>query len=258
MSGVYTDDISEASAPRSKYIHYDAAVSGRASPDESEEGLNSDDNAFIDDSTDLDGSGYDANKRNAPRGKTLPESPSQGKKLSTIDRGKVLTHDHGNNASSSDGEDVLLRALRPWIDPRLGRGKLRQGKQLTPTANTGNAGGTTKEDNSKNESRSSSPNGEEPGKSASSSGDGDEEVDTMDTSSNVEDGKEPGKSASSSDNEVDTKDSSSNVEEDSNVQWAAENADTASQGSISPDFGLVLKPNGLYPDQGEEKTYGYW
>ena len=161
-----------------------------------------------------------------------------------------MTHDHGNNASSSDGEDVPLRALGPWIDPRLGRGKLRQGKQLTPTANTGNAGGTTKEDNSKNESRSSSPNGEEPGKSASSSGDGDEEVDTMDTISNVEEG--------------DKKDTS-------NVEWAAKNAmnrgttDTASQGSNSDDLsGLVIdphaleinQPNGLYGGQGEgENAY---
>ena len=245
MTHVLTDDISETSAsdrPRNEFIEYEAGVSGSyASPDENEQGPNSyEDDSFIDNDTVLDGSGYDADKHNAqplgaPRGKTLTESPS---------RGKVFNPDHANNGSSSSGEaEEEYSTLRV-----LGRGKLPRGKQLSPTAhhssrssgemeeeeNTSHDGGTTKEDNSKDERRSSSPNGEE-----------------------------PGKSASSSDNEVDTKDTSSNVEEDtSNVQWAAENADTASQGSISPDFGLVealerTNPNGLYQGQGEE-NYGFW
>ena len=241
MTHVLADDISETSAsdrPRNEFIEYEAGVSGYASPDENEQGPNSyEDDSFIDNDNNLDESGYDADKHNAqpPRGKTLTP---QDKKHS-IHRGKVFNPGHANNGSSSSGEaeeeySTLLV---------LGRGKLRRGKQLSPTAhhssrssgemeeeeNTSHDGGTTKEDNSKDERRSSSPNGEE-----------------------------PGKSASSSDNEVDTKDTSSNVEGDtSNVHWAAENADTASQGSISVDFGLFAdpeealarKPNGLYHGQ---------
>jgi hypothetical protein len=256
MTGVLTDDISETGASgttRNPYIDDKAEViGGEGSDEDDEDGPNvyNDNDSFIDNETNYDGSGYDPDKINAPvvarRGKILPKSPPHGKTL-PLPQGKEFRPNHANNGPPGKPDTLRER----------GRGKQPPPNNPTPKAddsssssgeteeeeNTSHHGGTTKEDNSKNERRSSLPNGEEPGKSVSSSGDGDEEVGTKDTSSNVED--------------VGKKDTS-------NINWAATNAlkqgttNTASQGSDSDDY--VLDPHALYEvdlDDGEQQNFGF-